>query len=431
MTTISIKFEFHFNQVWGAQLGFLGRKLLFAMPALLACLLPIYASAAELIRAENEPADRTSLLSLRGFGTLGLARSNTDQAEFVRDLSQPSGVSDQWSAKIDSIAGVQANIRAADKLEAVLQVVSHYRHEGNFKPDLTWAFLKFDADSNFSLRAGRLGTEFFMLADSRLVSYSYLTVRPPGDYYGTLPFSYIDGVDGLLTVPWNEGLIRSKLFTGYTCEKVPLGDRQWDLSQSLMGGGYVDFQKGDWQWRVSYAGIRFKNEIPLADLMADLYASGASKAANDLSIANKTASFYAAGMAYDSGPLQIQLMWSRTQQESALFENSNAAYLIAGYRFAGVTPFAGYSWVKSESREDYAVAVPQLEAALASVMADAHSDQHTFIVGARWDVYRNMALKAQLDFIRGSAQSIFPYRHETADFDGSMNVMSLAMDFIF
>ena len=153
-----------------------------------------------------------------------------------------------------------------------------------------------------------------MLADSRLVSYSYLTVRPPGDFYGTLPFSYVEGVDGLLTIPWNEGLIRGKLFTGFTCEKVPLGDRQWDLSKSLMSGGYVDFQKGDWQWRVSYADIRFKNDLPLTDLMAALNASGASQAANELSVANKLASFFFFFMAYDSGPIQLQLMLGRTQQ---------------------------------------------------------------------------------------------------------------------
>lgn len=402
-----------------------------AVAVLLVCLFQGGVNAAELPPADKEQSDPARQFSVRGFGTLGIARSNSDQAEFVRDLSQPSGVTDQWSAKIDSIAGVQANFRATDKLEAVVQAVSHYRNEGNFSPDLSWAFIKFDTDSRISLRAGKLGTEFYMLADSRLVSYSYLTVRPPGDFYGTLPFSYVEGVDGLLTIPWNEGLIRGKLFTGFTCEKVPLGDRQWDLSKSLMSGGYVDFQKGDWQWRVSYADIRFKNDLPLTDLMAELNASGPSQAANELSVANKLASFYSAGMAYDSGPIQLQLMLGRTQQESAVFENATSGYLIAGYRISEVTPFAGYSWLKTEPRELAAAVPPMLSATVASVMADSHADQHTVILGARWDVYRNMALKAQLDMIRGTDKSIFPYRQENPDFDGQMNVFSLAMDFIF
>jgi hypothetical protein len=43
-----------------------------------------------------------SSLTLRGFGTLGLARSSSDHAEFVRDLSQPVGIKGgQWSGRID------------------------------------------------------------------------------------------------------------------------------------------------------------------------------------------------------------------------------------------------------------------------------------------------------------------------------------------
>jgi predicted porin len=203
-----------------------------------------------------------------------------------------------------------------------------------------------------------------------------------------------------------------------------------------MGGGYLDYQKGAWQWRASYAEIRFKNDLPLADLMSALNASGASRAANELSVADKVASFYSLGMAYDSGPIQLQLMLGRTQQESAAFEDASSGYLIAGYRISEVTPFAGYSWLKTEPRE-LATGVPNvgagavLNATVASVMADSHADQHTFILGARWDVYRNMALKAQLDLIRGTDKSIFPYRQEKPDFDGQMNVFSLAMDFIF
>ena len=48
-------------------------------------------------------------LSLRGFGTLGVARSTNGQAEVARDLLQPRGISDNWSARSDSDFGLQAN----------------------------------------------------------------------------------------------------------------------------------------------------------------------------------------------------------------------------------------------------------------------------------------------------------------------------------
>lgn len=37
-------------------------------------------------------AGEDDAFSLRGFGTLGLARSSSDHAEYVRDLSQPLGI---------------------------------------------------------------------------------------------------------------------------------------------------------------------------------------------------------------------------------------------------------------------------------------------------------------------------------------------------
>lgn len=52
------------------------------------------------------------------------------------------------------------------------------------------------------------------------------------------------------------------------------------------------------------------------------------------------------------------------------------------------------------------------------------------MIGARWDLVHNMALKAQWDAIRGEPTSIFPYRQE-----GRMvrkdGCFSLTMDFVF
>ena len=380
-------------------------------------------------------ADATSsALTLRGFGTLGMARSDTDQAEFVRDLSQPGGVARRWSAKVDSLAGVQDNYQAAEQIEAVAQVVSRYRNDGSFKPQLMWAFMIFDPNTALSLREGRLGTEFYMQADSRLVGYSYLTVRPPGDYFGALPFSFIDGADVAMTAPLAGGVVRGKLFSGLTREKAPLASRQWDLNGSIMSGGYLDYHQGRWQTRLGYSRLRFKHDLPLSDLHAGLIGAGAQVASDQLRVDGKAAHFYSAGLAYDEGPFQAQLMLSRIRQESAIFENARTGYLIAGYRVQTLTPFAGYSWVKS-SAKTASTGNPALDAGIAStinpVMADSHSDQHTVILGSRWDFRRNMAVKAQLDIIRGTPQSIFPYRAEKAGFDGKLNVLSLNLDFVF
>ena len=42
-----------------------------------------------------------------------------------------------------------------------------------------------------------------------------------------------------------------------------------------------------------------------------------------------------------------------------------------------------------------------------------------------------MALKAQVDMVRGARDSIYLYPTHDADFNGKLNVYSLALDFVF
>ena len=122
---------------------------------------------------------------------------------------------------------------------------------------------------------------------------------------------------------------------------------------------------------------------------------------------------------------QLQIMLNKITQGSRIFQSSSAGYLLAGYRIGSVTPYAGFSWIRSESRPTAVNPVVQY------IMADAHAHQNTTILGARWDVARNVALKAQWDGIRGEPQSIFPFRGENRNtWSGKMDHFSLTMDFV-
>jgi len=362
--------------------------------------------------------------SFKGFGTLGLARSDEDGAQFVRDLSQPDGLTSKWSANVDSMIGLQAAYQINDRVEGVLQAISRYRYDGTYRPEVSWAFLRYDPDPALSLRLGRLGTEFYMLADSRLVGYSNLTVRPPPDYFGPLVFSYFDGFDVGIAAPVGRGLLRAKLFAGLSPETSPFVEGvTWDLSGSLLVGGHLDYLNGPWQIRLSHAQVRFENELPLAKLVPfDPIAI-----APELSAVDSWTRFDSLGVAYDRGPLQLQLMLSQTEHDSASYEDTRAGYAIAAYRIGEVTPYLGYSRTKSTP----ARFSPSTPAELAQLTTATHSDQHTWFLGARWDVRQNMALKAQADWIRGSTTSVFPFRADAPVWDGRMVVYSLALDFTF
>lgn len=378
-----------------------------------------------------------SFLTIHGFGTLGMAKSSSDNAEYVRDLSQPHGLTTQWSGKTDTVLGIQANLALGPQTEGVVQAISRYRYNGNHDPEISWAFVKHDFSPDFQARIGRLGTEFYMLADSRLIGYSNLTVRPPPDFFVPLVFSNFDGADLSVGSKIPGGLLRAKLFYGRSPETSPFfGDITWNLKGSRLYGGHVDYFSGPWQFRLGHSVVRFSStELPLnalaASFLAPFPAPDITGMFPELGTAGKTAAFSSAGLIYDDGPLRLQAMYGRIDHESKAYHDSWSAFAVASYRLGEFTPYLGYSTVKSAGQPLSSPVPPPLAPLISALLTIPHMDRHTVTLGSRWDFYENIALKAQLDLVRGSPQSLMPFRGDQMEWTGRMQVISVTLDFAF
>jgi hypothetical protein len=379
---------------------------------------------------ESKPWTSLDNLVIKGFGSLGLARSDVDSAEYVRDLSQPRGLRRQWSSKIDSVLGVQANLAFDDQTEGVVQLISRYRYDGSHEPEVSWAFLRHEFLPDVQMRFGRLGTEFYMLADSRLIGYANTWVRPPADFYGPLVFSHLDGVDATIGGSLGDGLVRVKLFGGRSPEKTPFFDTvTWDLRGSRLIGGHVDYFEGPWQFRIGRSAVKFSgNELPLVALAG----FDVIQLVPELSSVHKTSRFDSLGAIYDQGPLRIQAMLGRIQHETASYEDSRAAFIVGSYRIGEFTPYVGFSKTRSKaSNISTLVGVPEIDAMVRSLPSATHMDQHTYTLGARWDFRQNWALKVQFDSIHGAPDSVFLFRGPMPQWGGRMKVLSATLDFAF
>jgi hypothetical protein len=363
---------------------------------------------------------------LKGFGTLGVARSDNSSAEYVRDLSQPHGLTKNWSSKIDSVLGVQASLKLGTQTEGVVQLISRYRYDGSYKPEISWLFLRHDFTPDFQVRLGRMGTEFYMLADSRLVGYSNVNIRPAPDFYGPLVFSYFDGFDANWSSSLGDGLLRAKVFAGISPESTPFIDPMtWDLKGSRLMGGHLDYFLGPWQFRIASAAVKLASDLPF-DAFFNL---PLNTFVPELNTKNTNARFDSLGVVYDKGPLHIHAMLGRIKYESEAYEDSRSGFVLGSYRVGQITPYLGYSATKSS--ESSITSIGPFTGLAQTLTAYTHSDQHTFTLGARWDFYQNVALKLQLDAIRGKPNSVFPFRGQAIQWDGSMNVVSAALDFAF
>ncbi len=371
-------------------------------------------------------AEDPSAIELRGFGTVGATRTSSSQVSFVRDLSQPDGAVNRWTGNVDSLLGAQVNIPLAPQLEGVVQAVSRYRYDKSYDPEVSWAYLAYQPDAATRLRLGRLGAEFFMLSDSRLVGYSYLTVRPPGDFFWSLPFQHIDGADASLSLPVGESLLVGKVFYGQVNEHLPLADMVWKTAGSTMGGVLADIHHGPLLLRAAYSAIHFRRDLPIEKAIRALLPGGLATSSLDyLAVAGTRSDYLSLGAVYDQGPWQVQLMFNHIRHGTKAFQNSDAGYLLAGYRLGQITPFVGYSWVSSK------MGGPTPNAVTTAVRADSHAHQKTGFVGARWDLANNMALKAQWDALHGAPDSIFPFRREKPEWKGRLDIFSMTMDFVF
>ncbi|HCB15258.1 MAG TPA: hypothetical protein DEP36_17065 [Gammaproteobacteria bacterium] len=379
--------------------------------------------------------------SLSGFGTLGGPYNFDDEAGFIRDISQPKGARGNgvdWA--IDSRLGLQGTWKPREDFSSTLQLVSKYRYDGSYRPEVTWAFLKYAINPNVQVRAGRLGTDIYLQADSRDVGYAYLWVRPPVDYFGQLFNSYIDGLDLTATRGFGDGVLRGKLYAGQLHETLPgAKGSEYSLNGSTAVGGHLEYQHLHWLFRVGYAAVRLENEGSIEPLLNALRSTGVPQAvtlAQEMSSAGKHFDIFSAGVAYDNGPLQSQLMMSHLSSELAMSSNNTAGYLSIGYRIGPWTPYLVYSRIKSKDPQ-YTTGLPNslpfeaINAGVAQAFSFNQVNQETFSLGVRYDFAQNADFKLQLDWIDSRDNPSILWVDPEPDWDGQAAVLSATFDFVF
>ena len=393
-----------------------------ALAALLLCLPGAVANAQVLHKT----------LELRGFGTLGAVYNNDENLTFVGNLSQPRGVSGGWSTRPDSLLGGQMQWRIDKQWEVMLQGIVHH-HYDDYQPRLTWAFAKYSPDPNLTLRAGRVGFDAYMEADSRHVGYGYLPIRQPVEYFGFLQLTHLDGADLVYRRNLGDGILSFKAFAGVGNEKlVPKPGSEYDVTGIEVIGGYLHYRLGDLQLRAGFSHSELDKEYEaFQPLREQLQASGLSalqSLAQDLQVAGTDLDQFNMEISWSSGPLQAQLLYNRRHAETAALRDGYNVYGLVGYRFGSLKPYAAYA--RSDTRGAHRVTQLPPDDAINLALNVVQSEQYTWMLGARYDFTANAAVKFQLDFIQAPEPAGAIYAAEP-DWDGDALVFSTSLDFVF
>jgi Gram-negative porin len=377
-----------------------------------------------------------------GFGTLGYTRADTDGAEFLRAGSK-DGADKSGTLKVDSRLGSQINATFSPMFSAVGQVIAQQNHEGKFKPDLEWAFVKAQATPAIGVRAGRIGVPFFMVSDFREVGFANTFLRPPHDVYDQVVFRRMDGADLLGNFELGGVNLSGQIFYGKSSTKFAASTGTLDIDLNKLWGLNATAEFGPVSVRVGHAAAKLTStNATIAGLFAGLRQAGAlvpglTQLANDLEAIDKDASFSGIGLSLDHNDFIGQAEYTKRSTDSYIAD-STGWYVMGGYRIGSFTPYL----IVSEYQQNSAGstnAIPPLPslAQLANGLNGTlllPGDQETLALGVRWDFRPGFALKAQWDQIKPSSRIGNAFGNATPGYNANgktIDVMSVAVDFVF
>ncbi|MFO7645416.1 MAG: hypothetical protein R6W95_13615 [Desulfosarcina sp.] len=410
----------------------MGKLLIAAAAAMLVCVTAAGAQVAE-----------TPNFSFNGFGTLGVVRSDEDQADFASNLFVPDGAgyTREWSPEVDSVLGLQLTANLTPRFTGILQVVSEQRYDGTYMPEVEWANLKFDITPDLSVRAGRMVHQTFMVSEYRKVRYATPWIRPPKEVYDMIPVTNVDAID----------LDYRFHFKGFTNTLRALyGTRDVDIpdgSEVSVRDGVVLSDTLEWGAATLFASYgRFRLTIeglnPFFDAFRQFGAEGEA-IADRYDVDSKRFEIMSFGLRYDPGEWFVMGEWSRAKTRT-FFGDSEGGYVTGGYRFGEVTPYITLAqvWAHSDTSDpglspaglppEQAGQGQGLNAALNQMLGSV-AQQKSISVGVRWDFIRNVALKVQyqhLDLDDGSP-GVLTNTQPGFEPGGLVNLFSAAIDFVF
>ncbi|MEP1551390.1 MAG: hypothetical protein ABJJ44_16745 [Paraglaciecola sp.] len=353
-----------------------------------------------------------------GFATIGATYSDNRNLELTTDFLNKSDSG--FTFLNESKIGFQTNLTLADKWDAVGQVVLQDRNHKTFNEFIELAFIRYRPNRNWSLRAGRVNSDLYLLSDYPYVGYAYLWSRPPNEFYSIAsPANNFDGVDLEYKNHIANGFFRFRLGYGQTSPELQgVGSRFGFTSKDLVLLS-ASYQLNNWLIRLTHSHSNFDDlrapELSEAQLILEQAPDGIWPAKVELldkfDISGKSSSYDALGISYES---QSWLFYSEggiSKNDWLPFSSSTSGYATLGYIQEQTTYFMSLSTIKNSDRiptysspvfdastpAELAAYLYAVSDAVTTILDSITARQTTISAGAKLDLPSSMNIKLQLD----------------------------------
>lgn len=398
------------------------------------------AIVAPLALAAAGGAHAQDVFTFSGFGTLSGVRTNTDDAEFVASRVQPVGAKKSFDFEVDSKVGLQADLRFGKQFSATLLVLAKRDADDKFAAAAERGFLKYSYQDAFSVRAGRIALPLFMIVDSRDVGFAHPGVRLPVEVYGAFPISSVDGADLTYRERLGSTTFVMQALGGRFKQDLPPMLRNTEVEGEAIAGFDVAGENGPFTLRAGvYRAKLTVASASTATLVAALRAQSIisplpGPLADKIEIKDDAATFYGVGASFDNGTVLFRSEYTKLATEGDAAYNWNSSYATFAVRLGKWQPSATYSTIKPDVTMVNTIAgiatLAPLPAQVNTFLAANRISQKTMSYALRYDAYKNVAAKVQVDQVQADrTANLFVNRR--AAFDGSATVYTLALDVKF
>ena len=381
--------------------------------------------------------------SFSGFGTLGVAHSDYDQADFTSTIikADGAGASHKWAVNLDSRLGGQLGVKLDKKWSAVVQLGVEQRFNASYRPQVEWVNLKYQATPDLALRVGRIALPIFLAADYRKIGYAYPWARTPNEVYGGVPISNSDGVD--LAYRWQHAGVKHSTQAFYGRTSIYLTDTTGVKARGVSGVTHTA-EWGPATVRVSaFTAVLNLNVVRGMFNGFRQFGPAGIAIADKYDVVDKRFTGYALGLNYDPGKWFLMVEGGQKDGRSFIAK-SVGMYASAGYRTGEFTPYVAYSMAAAKSPTTHpglplaglpppsAFVARQLNGGL-DMLLKTIASQSSVTAGVRWDFRPDMALKVQYERVtprdgsRGTLINLEPGFQSGRP----VHVTSAVLDFVF
>jgi len=267
-------------------------------------------------------------LEFNGFLSVAAGMTLSEDESYVADPITGVAYDDDISFKPDTMYALQATSQLGEGLSATAQIIG--RGGNDLEAEIEWAYLRYEIDDNWSIKAGRMRTPFFMHSTYIDVGYTYYWIRPPADLYRS-PLTRHEGIDLGYQGFVGDWDVAFDLSYGGAEFDVP-GGRNLDFSNTAILSASTGL---DW---ITFRGAYFVTELVLSAPTPQ----GILELEDDLTIVSL-------GMNIDYNNLLFSAEAVKSETDDGLRNTQNYWYVSGGYRFGDFTPHITFSDLEEDA----------------------------------------------------------------------------------